>query len=105
MMRLAAALHALLLLYVVQAHTPHQAALDKAFRLPDGTDVRYATVDGVPRWRLLPYLWYDKTVHVSCPGRKVRPADPPSLWWWNSYALFYAWSTSTEVLVYHMTLR
>ncbi len=78
-MRRTAALRAalLLLLQAARAAPRRSTALDKAFRLPDGTDVHYASVPGVPRWRLLPYLWFEKTVTVSCPERKARGRRRP----------------------------
>ena len=71
--QLAAVLSALLLLSAQPASGAQLAEFDESLRLPDGTDVHFASVHGVPRWRLLPYLWYDKTVRVSCPGRKASP--------------------------------
>ena len=72
--RLAAVLSALLLLLAQPASGAQQAEFDQSLRLPDGTDVHFASVHGVPRWRLLPYLWFDKTVRVSCPGSKACPS-------------------------------
>ena len=71
--RVAAVLSALLLLSVQSTHGTQQPEFNKSLRLPDGTDVHFASVHGVPRWRLLPYLWFDKTVRVSCAGRKACP--------------------------------
>ena len=75
-MRRTAALRAalLLLLQAARAAPRRSTALDKAFRLPV---VHYASVPGVPRWRLLPYLWFEKTVTVSCPERKARGRRRP----------------------------
>ncbi|KAK9818237.1 hypothetical protein WJX72_009239 [[Myrmecia] bisecta] len=36
----------------------------------DGTQFQVETYEGEPRWKLMPFLWTDKVVNVTCPGAR-----------------------------------
>lgn len=39
--------------------------------LGDGEPVQHAEFGGRARWKVIPYLWYDKSVNITCPFTKV----------------------------------
>ena len=43
--------------------------------LPNGKLVQHEAFRGAPRWELIPFLWTDKTLNITCPFAKVR--SPP----------------------------
>ncbi len=64
------------------------AAGDRVVEALQGGSVMETEVfGGLPRWRLLPHLWTEKTVNVSCQGTSVR--RQPSPW--------YAWQLTASV--------
>ena len=67
---------ALLLLILVAtnsvAATPAlHVSLSQDLVTSNGTRAVYATLDGVPHWRLLPHLWVDKTAKLRWTHGKV----------------------------------
>ncbi|CAL8462177.1 g1708 [Coccomyxa elongata] len=63
---------------VAEAATETKLARD--LRLSDGTYVVYTVVEGVPKWRLLPYLWVDKAVNLRWNrGKDLRTYVAPDL--------------------------
>lgn len=73
----------LALLCVCFPHRSAQAALHtklvKDLRLNDGTYAVYTVLEGVPKWRLLPYLWVDKAVSLRWNRGKVLIAILPQI--------------------------
>ncbi|EIE24259.1 hypothetical protein COCSUDRAFT_65818 [Coccomyxa subellipsoidea C-169] len=52
----------------------------KDLRLNDGTYAVYTVLEGVPKWRLLPYLWVDKAVSLRWNrGKDLRTYVAPDL--------------------------
>ena len=56
----------------VTAKTARQVSLSQDLVTSNGTRAVYATLNGVPHWRLLPHLWVDKTVRLHWTHGKVR---------------------------------
>lgn len=44
--------------------------------LGSGEPVQHFEYEGRAKWRLIPYLWYDKSVNVTCPFTKVCTPRP-----------------------------
>ena len=67
------------LFFLIALHTQDVTAT-KARQMPlsqdlvtsNGTRADYATLHGVPHWRLLPHLWVDKTVRLHWAHGKVE---------------------------------
>ncbi len=57
----------------VTTTTARQISLSQDLVTSNGTRAVYATLNGVPHWRLLPHLWVDKTVRLHWTHGKVRP--------------------------------
>ena len=53
------------------AATSQHVSLSEDLLTSNGTRAVYATLDGVPHWRLLPHLWVDKTVSLRWNHGKV----------------------------------
>jgi hypothetical protein len=64
---------ALLLLLLVGGGIPAVVAGDRRVeKLPSGSIMEVETFLGMPKWRLLPHLFSERTVNVTCPGLTVR---------------------------------
>ncbi len=59
-------------LCALSAEAATETKLTRDLRLSDGTYVVYTVVEGVPKWRLLPYLWVDKAVNLHWNRGKVH---------------------------------
>lgn len=65
---------ALLLLLAVGGGVPSVVAGDRRVeKLPSGGVMEVETFVGTPKWRLLPRLFSERTVNVTCPGMTVSP--------------------------------
>ena len=65
---------ALLLLLAVGGGVPTAVAGDRRVEtLPSGGVMEVETFVGTPKWRLLPHLFSERTVNVTCPGMTVSP--------------------------------
>ena len=65
---------ALLLLLAVGGGVPTVVAGDRRVeKLPSGGVMEVETFVGTPKWRLLPHLFSERTVNVTCPGMTVSP--------------------------------
>lgn len=63
---------ALVLLALTGGGVPSVVAGDRRVEmLPSGSVMEIETYTGVPKWRLLPHLFSEKTVNVTCPGITV----------------------------------
>lgn len=78
---------ALVLLLLVGGGVPIVVAGDRRVeKLPSGSVMEVETFAGVPKWRLLPHLFSEKTVNVTCPGLTVcfrslfRTSSPRSVY-------------------------
>lgn len=59
-------------LCALSAEAATETTLARDLRLSDGTYVVYTVVKGVPKWRLLPYLWVDKAINLRWNRGKAR---------------------------------
>ncbi|BDA46042.1 probable nuclear envelope integral membrane protein 1 [Coccomyxa sp. Obi] len=67
-------------LCILSAEAATQTKLARDLRLSDGTYAVYTVVEGVPNWRLLPYLWVDKAVNLRWNrGKDLRTYVAPDL--------------------------
>ena len=62
----------LLIAHGAQATAPQHLSLSQDLVTTNGMRSVYATVEGVPYWRLLPHLWVDKTVKLHWNHGKVK---------------------------------
>ena len=76
----------------VTATKAPRVSLSQDLLTSNGTKAVYATLNGVPHWRLLPHLWVDKTVRLRWThGKVVSPMSHA-----DACPLCSAWSPLTN---------